>query len=146
MASITGDGFMPFAQFMESVHAARAEQYLNLPHSTILDENAFDEMRAYVLRYYDGVAPTWSFADAGGSVFDCIPIEQQMSLRGQTGSPAAPPDPPTGRRGASNKPSSQAGNEVRAPPGTIPVRRLTLEDLSRFPTLGHFLRKVPSPA
>jgi hypothetical protein len=54
--------------------AARAEQYLNLPHCAILDEKVFDEMRTYLLRYYDGAIPIHSFADANGSIFDCIPI------------------------------------------------------------------------
>jgi hypothetical protein len=143
MMSIVSQGLVPFAQFMETLRTARAEEYLNLPHSAVLDENAFNEMRAYLLRYYDGVSPSGSFGDPSGSVFDSIPVEQQLSLRGRCGSVAAPPNLPGNSPYAYTPSPSQVGNET-CTPGTIPVRRLTLEDLSRFPTLGHFFRKAPN--
>jgi hypothetical protein len=34
---------------------------------------------------------------------------------------------------------------MQAPPGTIPVRRVTLDELTRFPDVQHFLRKHPAP-
>ena len=38
------------------------------------------------------------------------------------------------------------GNVMHCPPGTIPMRRVTLEDLSRFETLNDFFRKGPRGA
>ena len=143
MASIVPQGFKPFAQFIDGVRKARADQYLKLPYSAVLDASAFSEMRAYLLRYYDGVSPAASFADAGGSVFDCIPIEQQFSLREGLNAAAAPPDSPGEGEDARTTPPDQVGNET-CPAGTIPVRRLTLQDLCGFPTLDHFFRKGPT--
>ena len=40
----------------------------------------------------------------------------------------------------------QHGNVMQCPPGTIPMRRVTLEDLTRFPTLRDFFRKGPRGA
>jgi hypothetical protein len=142
--SVASDGtIIPFWRFIELVRAAEASAYLNRPDSVILDEASFEEMRSYILRYYDQVTPVASFADAGGSVFDCIAVEQQIALRGQSALVAAPPNPPAGVQASGTAPPPQSGNAASAPPGTVPVRRVTLEELMRFPTLAHFLKKIP---
>jgi hypothetical protein len=157
--SISDRSIVPFAQFVQSLQAARAEHLLNVPHSAIADEGAFNEMRAHLTTYYEGVTAAHSFVDANGSVFDCIPIDQQVARRGQRGAiPTAPdlpaastgpaatgaPRPPTGRLVQLHADLRDPfGNQMLAPDGTIPVRRLTLEDLSRFRTLRHFMQKRP---
>lgn len=143
MSAANGDPIIPFRRFIERVRAAGASEYLNRPDSVILDEASFDEMRSYILRYYDQVTPVTSFVDAGGAVFDCIPVEQQIALRGQPTLVAPPPGPPAGVQTPGISPPQQSGNAASAPPGTVPVRRVTLEDLARFPTLDHFLNKIP---
>jgi hypothetical protein len=45
----------------------------------------------------------------------------------------------------SEAPRDRHGNRMQAPPGTIPVRRVTLEELARFRNLRQFLRKYPEP-
>ena len=35
------------------------------------------------------------------------------------------------------------GNVMQCPEGTIPMRRVTLEDMTRFPTLRAYMRKGP---
>lgn len=151
--------FVPFDQFVQSLHAARPEHFLNVPHSNIADAGSFDEIRTYLIKYYDSTTALHSFVDANGSVFDCIPIEQQMSRRGQPGAIATAVDLPgwsaTLAPGAPHAPARALvqlhadfvdiyGNQMLAPDGTIPVRRLTLEDLSRFRNLRHFMQKRPS--
>lgn len=143
MSAASGGTIIPFRRFIERVRAAGASEYLHRPDSVILDEASFDEMRSYILRYYDEVTPVASFADAGGAVFDCIPVEQQIALRGQTSQVSVPPAPPAGVQVPGTPPPQQSGNAASAPPGTVPVRRITLEDLARFPTLDHFLNKIP---
>jgi hypothetical protein len=143
MAVMARQTIEPLARFIAAVRRARAEQYLNLPLNAVQDENAFAEMRAYLMRYYDGITPAGGFVDAGGSIFDCIPIEQQLSLRGRSVSVAAPSDPPGSDRNAHAAPTGRVGTET-CPQGTIPIRRLTLEELCRFPTLADFFRKAPT--
>lgn len=98
-----------------------------------------------------------SFIDVNGSVFDCIPVEQQVSRRGQAGPIPTPPDLPTATGVAAAvlaTPSNRIvqlhanlvdpfGNQMLAPDGTTPVRRLTLENLSSFRSLRHFFQKRP---
>jgi hypothetical protein len=103
-----------------------------------------------------------SFVDENGSVFDCIPIEQQPALKQSGTAPAAPPDlpKPTGAQaaqGLAEAPSQptehvvqlradrkdQHGNTIHAPDGTIAMRRLTMENLRRFQTLRQFFQKSP---
>lgn len=51
-------------------------------------------MRQYISDLYEGVEVAHSFVDDNGQVFDCIPVEQQFSLKGTPAGPAAPPDAP----------------------------------------------------
>jgi hypothetical protein len=157
MTAVSEKPIVPFAQFVESLHAARAEHHLNVPDSAIADEGSFEEMRAHLTNYYDGVKAVHSFVDANGSVFDCIPVEEQASRRAQTTPIPTPPDLPTAAQAVAAAPPRPAnrivqlhadlrdpfGNQMLAPDGSIPVRRLTLEGLSRFRTLRHFFQKRP---
>ena len=122
-------------------------------------EGAFAEMKAHTLGLYEGIDAGQvrrSFADAAGSIFDCIPVDQQPALRASRLAmpPSAPPDPPLpgGRAGG------YAGHATAVPPraqyparparrgcalhgGGIPMRRITLESVTRFATLRDFLGK-----
>ncbi|MBV8359986.1 MAG: neprosin family prolyl endopeptidase [Deltaproteobacteria bacterium] len=109
------------------------------------------------MRHYEGVEAQHSFVDANGSIFDCIPIGQQPSLRASGEAVPTAPDLPqaAGGAGAGKHRHSiqiqplhpdrtdQYGNRMHAPPGTIPMRRLTMENLARFSTLRHFMQKSP---
>ena len=95
MAATFEEGIVPFRQFVESLNAGRAEHYLNVPHGRIADEQAFSEIQSYLTNYYSGVESVHSFVDTNGSIFDCIPVEKQVSLRDKTGPLPQPPDLPT---------------------------------------------------
>jgi len=160
MAAIFERGIVPFQQFVDSLHTALPEHHLNVPHSRIADEPSFGEIRAHLTNYYAGVESVHSFVDANGSVFDCIPVEKQFSLRGKEVAVAKPPDLPVDAKGPRAEPPSPAspivqlhadladpfGNQMLAPEGTIPVRRLTLENLARFRNLREFFQKGPGGA
>ena len=160
MAVTFEQGILPFRQFVESPAAERSAHRLNVPDSRIADEQSFNEIHSYLTDYYAGVQSVHSFVDANGSIFDCIPVEQQFSLRGKTETLPKPPDMPRDSRRAPTEPAMQAsrivqlhrdltdpfGNQMLAPEGTIPVRRKTLEALGRFRNLREFFQKSPSRA
>lgn len=144
-----------FEEFVDSLQTVGSARYLNVPHSRIADEQAFTEIRTHLTSYYAGVEPVYSFIDANGAIFDCIPVEQQVSLRGKGGRvPEAPELPGHATTKTSRLTSGDIrvtqlhprltdplGNQMLAPEGTIPVRRLTLEDLAGFESLRTFLEK-----
>lgn len=157
MAAQYQHGIVPFKQFVDSLHTARSEHYLNVPHSRIADEPSFGDIHTHLKNYYAGAEAVHSFIDANGSVFDCVPVEKQFSRRGKTGAVAKAPDLPAATGpGTAGAPSPAApvvqlhasltdplGNVMLAPEGTVPVRRLTLENLARFKNLREFLQKSP---
>jgi hypothetical protein len=103
------------------------------------------------LSLYEGVSARHSFIEHGGSYVDCIPIDQQPGVRAAGGKIAEPPvffstsTPPTAakplepqlRRGRKDS----FGNEQHCPHGTIPMRRITLEEMGRFESLDHFFQR-----
>jgi hypothetical protein len=122
----------------------------------VRDEHEFARMRDYVVALHAGMDVTHSFADAAGKVFDCVPIDQQPSLKGLDAAVAVPPDlgEVTGLGAAPDRdealrPAAQHaefdryGNSTQCPPGCVPVRRIALSELARFETLESFRSKVP---
>ena len=151
-------GLTPFKQFLAAVHDAKHADYVARTASKVTREQSFAEMKGHILKLYEKTDVTHSFVDENGSVFDCVPIEQQPSLKGtQARVPSAPELPYVERpAGASDERKDipvtpqlgenrrdPHGNVMLCPAGTIPMRRVTLEDLSRFEDLRHFLRKGP---
>src|SRR4051794_28491952 len=155
--SASPSGIQPFQQFLDELHSARPEQHLGVRNSRIAHEDAFNEMRAHLLQHYESVEATHSFVDENGSVFDCIPVGQQPALRYSRESVPTAPDLPqsASRAGAREERREtqvqplhpdrrdQHGNRMHAPEGTIPMRRLTMENLGRFESLHQFFRKSP---
>jgi hypothetical protein len=151
-------GILPHSAFKEAVGAATLERYRLDPRTRVSGEAAFREMKDYLVKHYQGVEAESSFEDSAGSVFDCIPIAQQPSLRGHRGELPQPADltpllqgrrpeprmPAVGPQEV-NVPRDRHGNPRQAPPGTIPMRRVTLDELVRFPDLRQFFRKYPPP-
>jgi hypothetical protein len=141
--------------------AARAtlDRFRLDPRTRVTNENSFREMQIHVENLYRGVQALHSFEDSAGRVFDCVPINEQPSLRGYSGEiPRAPDLNPVlqGRPAQRSAPSiapmmreevrrDRHGNLAQAPPGTIPIRRVTLDELVRFPDLRSYFRKEGSP-
>jgi len=142
-----------FQAFLANAHAASSADYMARAESRVRDSAAFEDMRQHVLSLYEGVAVTHSFV-LSGHAFDCVPIEQQASFRhyGQ-GKIATPPPaiaPVQADRGEDAPiAASQVvfgsvdafGNSTRCEAQTIPMRRVTLEDMTRFATLRDFFAK-----
>jgi hypothetical protein len=134
--------FVVFSDFIASVSNASAQGFLGQPGMGVISEAAFEEMRSHVLKMYQQVQVTHSFL-LGAQYFDCIPIEQQPSLRllGLNALAVPPPSPPA-VGGMSNTPSplelglsDPFGNKIQCAAGTIPMRRITLEEIARRKTL-----------
>jgi len=156
-------GIVPFRQFVDSLQRFNAAQHLGVAESQALHEDAAQEMNNHLKRHYQGVEAVHSFVDENGSVFDCVPIEQQPALKQTGAAPAAAPvvpaptTPPQSAETLTESPGrptehvvqlradrkDQHGNAMHAPDGTIAMRRLTMENLRRFQTLRHFFQKSP---
>lgn len=153
----TGDApFIEFRAFYESIDLATFDDYSTRRDSHVRF-GAFSEMQRHLHRTYDGVEVVHSFEDDNGQVFDCIPIEHQSSLKGTSATIAVPADLTQIGAATRSRPSGIAlgadqlradrtdrfGNIMWCPNGAIPLRRLTLDELTKHETLDHFFRKSP---
>lgn len=133
----------PFAQFIHDVQTARYADYAGRPGVAVRDEQAFEQMRQYLLGRYLDARVVSSYTSAG-AVFDCMPQTAAV------GAPTPPPPPgSTSPRtaaapaGAPPGTAAPARQEHGCPAGTIAVRRVTLTQLVRFATLRSFMSKAP---
>jgi hypothetical protein len=150
--------FAPFRQFLQAVRAAKSETFEFAKGSKVEGKVEFEKMRQHILSLYESVDVTHSFL-LDSQVFDCVPVEQQPSVR-QLGLDkveleAPPPAVVDTHRGPSEPELERAvspltlglvdtfGNAVSCAAGTIPLRRVTLEEITRFQTLEGFLHKTP---
>ncbi|MCV9937700.1 neprosin family prolyl endopeptidase [Boseaceae bacterium BT-24-1] len=146
-----------FRRFIDEVASAKRDAVDAVGEATVADVEAFETMRRHVLGLYEGVEAQHTFMDHGGQIFDCIPVEQQPSLRGSDAKVAVPPALPPRRPDSGNGADSDVvirsslspdrydryGNLAWCPNGTIPMRRVTLEELARFDSLQHYHHKAP---
>jgi Neprosin len=157
--------FVPFNDFVQGTRVATSSDYLTHTAIKVKDAQAFEEMRQHILSLYDGVSVSHSFV-LDGDHFDCVPIEQQpgVRMRGLKSIATPPPSPAFfkaaqtsndhGKRaeepvGISSQLSAEEqfdeyGNSRICEENTIPMRRVTLQDTSRFATLKNFLEKGPA--
>jgi len=159
-------GFQSLKAFLDSVNTTKYAAVSARAESKVAHEDALEEMKGHILKHYHKTEAPHSFTDETGAIYDCIPVEQQPALKGSRGSVPKPPDAPpavaagphavggpqeewkehlvTSPLGPDQK--DRHGNVMYCPPGTIPMRRLTLESMSRFATLRDFFRKAPRGA
>jgi hypothetical protein len=155
-----------FPSLKEFVHSVRSHKFAafsarDLRGIKVSNEDAFNEMQAHILTLYEKTEALHGFVDETGAVYDCIPAEQQPSLRGSRGSIPSAPDAPKHEAAPNSYDERQDslidsplghdkkdrfGNAMHCPEGTIPMRRVTMEQLARFETLTDFFRKGPRAA
>ncbi|MFF2545048.1 neprosin family prolyl endopeptidase [Kitasatospora sp. NPDC058063] len=155
MAPQDDPAFPSFAKFMDSMESARHEDFVRRGLAGTTDADSFSAMVEYIRNIYAGVEVAHSFVDTNGQVFDCVPIESQPALRGSFSVPPAPPDAPVVARprsagqGTPIQPQLRSdrldkfGHAMSCPPGTIAMRRVTLEELARSGSVQNFHRKYP---
>jgi hypothetical protein len=159
------EGFSSLKEFIDSVRSQKFSTFLarNLPGTKVANESAFADMQAHILKLYENTEALHSFVDETGAVYDCIPAEQQPSLRGSRGRIPSAPDAPAPKHEAARSSYDERsdslsgsplgldkkdrfGNVMHCPEGTIPMRRVTLEQVTRFETLRDFFQKGPGGA
>jgi hypothetical protein len=148
-----------FEEFHKATLTALHEHYQGRPHAKVRSREAFEEQKRYLLNLYQGVNVKHTFVDSGGQVFDCIPIDQQPALK-MLGRPISKP-PSLSHLGSFEPRATRAmeifpplspdrkdryGNAMSCPQGTVAIRRITLEELTRFESLDHFRKKNPRNA
>lgn len=143
-ANASTSGFVSFQNFLTTTSSA---EY----HSFATNRVTFDQMRSYILNIYKGVEVRHSYT-YGGAYFDCVTTMSQPSVRAGHVAELASPPPHIATQQAGNRVASPLtlglhdayGNAVACPAGTIPMRRITLDQVTRFPTLKAFLAKQPA--
>jgi hypothetical protein len=128
-------------------------------------EKEFEQMKRYVLDFYRGVRATHTFMDSAGNFIDCVPFEQQPSVRAEREAgrnvaftSRAPTLYEHRRRGDPmkfgpdvspiNSPLRRGlrdvfGNRRACPEGSVPMRRVTLARLAWHGKLEAFFHKAP---
>jgi len=128
------ESVLPFGKFLQGVRQVSLRELRALPAAKVKDAASLEEMRQHILTMYSGIEVKHSYV-LDRQTFDCIPVEQQPSLRVR-GLKIASPPPPTMAPGVIHAPEEAACEK-----GKIPMRRITLEELCRFPTLHDYFRK-----
>jgi len=145
---------IPFDEFIASVVSAPSVPPVD---GAVAPASTLPSLKSYLNGLYAGVdakAVKHSFVDDNGTAFDCIPMSQQPALRGSAGPlPTAPDIPGTAQVAASADDGQDLvrtlwpddidrfGNATVCPTSTIPMARVTLEELARFPSLDAFFSK-----
>jgi len=148
LAAIPGRAQAPapesYASFERSLERAVAGDFAGRPGVHVRDAAAFDAMRAHLLSLYRGMTATSTFA-FDGEIYDCVPVAQQPSVRllGLHAIDTPPDRPPAGSPVRGARIATVAGADRACADGTIPFRRITLEELTRYATLQDFFDKEP---
>lgn len=151
---------VPFGEFVNSLKQTNLTTFKEDPATKVSSTANFEDMRSYLADHYSSITVPHSFIDEDGQIWDCVPIDQQPALKG-TGKKAASPPPDrlpaiegNHATAVKEKPitlqaqltpdrKDHLGNTMYCPDGTIPIRRVTLEEMSRFESLDRFFRKGP---
>jgi hypothetical protein len=106
-----------FQDFLVYTRNAAYGDYVGRPGVLVASAEEFGAMQTYILERYAAIQAVGSFV-VDNQTFDCIVIEAGVSIE-------LSPDDDT------------------CPDGTIPMRRITLEEMTRFRTVRDFLGKSP---
>ncbi len=147
--------FVDFEQFILKTESATLDDFLKNDITKVSNKREFTKMQKHILSLYKGVTVNNSFVMETGGHVDCIDINKQPGLRqnGQIQKLATPPPPlkvdiEEGDQKAqfvepmlSKDKKDRFDNVMYCPEGHIPMRRITLEELTRYKTLGDFFNK-----
>jgi hypothetical protein len=153
--------FISLEEHIGIVQVAEFDKYVELENAQVEDSEAFDAMKRHILVMYEDVESPHSFV-SDDQYFDCIRIEDQPSVRLLGISPEdidrvgpdlaeigefTGSDPDAGEDKFVPSPLTpgevdQSGNASACEEGMIPMRRLTLEDMVRFPNLERFFGRT----
>jgi Neprosin len=154
------DTFTAFRSFVADTQQATYAEYSARSESGgVENAQAFDQMRSYVDNLYRGVQTVSSF-EYQGNTFDCVtemsqPTVNALGLKHLATSPKiSAAAEVSGAKSVAHGPADHAvtsplqlgekdafGHDVSCAAGTIPMERVTLDTVTRFPTLHDFLSK-----
>jgi len=147
--------FIPYAQFTADTQKAKFEDYAKRPGSKVVNEKEFQKMQKHIASLYDGVVIKNSFIMENNGHVDCIDTKSQPGLR-QGGKRLTVQKPPKAlivqeegefQKGQPVQPmlakekKDRFGNRMFCENNFIPMRRVTLDELTRFRTLEDFFNK-----
>jgi hypothetical protein len=148
---------VPFQEYYRSVAGARFEDYARKDGVKVTNPDEFQKMKAHIVSTYEGVRVKNSFALGEQDYIDCVDRRTQPALRkdGKFMALEKPPAPmiakekrgDEARKGQQVAPMLSArkkdsfGNVQYCENGFIPMRRITLDELVRYETLGDFFNK-----
>lgn len=153
------DKFTLYDAFIEKTKKSTFEEYANKPGSRVLNKTEFKKMQDHILNHYKGVLVKNSFFMEGNGYIDCIGVNTQPSLRegGKFSPIAKPPRPIAAEEKRTDSISAMKtvtvepmlsktrkdafGNIMYCDNNYIPMRRLTLDELTRYKTLEDFFNK-----
>jgi len=155
--------FIPFNTFLQGVRDATYAQWRD---TAVESPAAFDAIKAHILSMYNGIGTISNTFILDVEYADCVDINKQPTVRllGVDGIQTPPsngthPEFSQGDGDAFRYADSplklgltdRFGNPIHCPVRTIPLARLTLQKLTRFPNLHAFFAKsqagsaLPSP-
>lgn len=153
--------FVPFNDFVQSIQGTQASEAIAASAAKVTSRAAVEQMRQHLQSLYNGVSVSHSFV-LGSQTVDCVPVNQQPAVRALgikkiAETPEAPVVPAANSESKSKVlplnaqvPEGQTadafGNSLTCEAGTVPMRRVTLDELSRFPTLRDYFQKGPDGA
>jgi hypothetical protein len=152
-----------FADFRRSIETTNLDELRALPDTAVESAAALEEMREYLLDQYDGVNVERSYLDDAGRTVDLVADEYHPAVRrsGEDAVAKAPPEPPApAARGDESpqvtvEPREFARQRLRPRPndlgvddtrGTLPLERVSLEQLARFGNLAAMSAKDDAAA
>jgi hypothetical protein len=149
--TLRAQNFVPFTQFLANTTAANASNYVGQQGYSVQDAPTFQQMQQYILSLYQGVQVSQSFL-LDGQYYDCVPIQQQPTYVQLGLTSVATPPPYIGPVPQGDAVATQLGpgdqydqysNSTSCAQGAVPMRRITIDEVSSFATLQDFFSKEP---
>ncbi len=148
--TLNAQSFVPFNQFLSNNAAANASQYVGQQGYAVQDDDTFSAMQQYIANLYQAAQVSHSFY-IYGQYYDCIPIQQQPTYVQLGLTSVATPPPALGTLGQGDvfapqlgpgDQYDQFGNSTTCETNTIPMRRITLDEMAGFANLNDFFSKT----
>ncbi len=146
--------FVPFGDFVKSLRKGRVRNSLFTMASRSASDSQVEVMRNYLVHYYKKLEAVNSFVDQEGQVWDCIPVDMQLSAKEAKKRAIKPGVAYPGDRDEkpaelpfatilSRDKEDEHGNRMYCPEGHIPLRRITIEELAAYDRIENFFNKGP---
>jgi hypothetical protein len=112
---MTDPSIADFDDFLSATRAARFADYAARPETRVAEAGEFTAMKQHILEHYKDVEVVRRLR-VGRQIFDCVARTDRFANSGES-------------------------NVIGCPPGSIPIRRTTLDELTRCRSLRDFFRK-----